>query len=165
MKKTIIISGFPGIGKTYAYNKLKWEGYDVLDSDSSNFSWLPGKINEERNTDFPKNYIEHINENIGKVDYIFVSSHKVVRDALENNGIRYVSVFPRLKYKDLYIERYINRGNTEDFIKIVESQWDNWIKEMMEITTNCTRITVEEEYLYDVIKKMDPIWRKSDIDE
>ena len=36
---------------------------------------------KERNPNFPNNYIEHIKENIGKVDYIFVSSHLVVRQA------------------------------------------------------------------------------------
>lgn len=57
-----------------------------LDSDSSNFSWVKdenGNNTKERNPEFPKNYIEHIKSNIGKVDVIFVSSHKVVREALE----------------------------------------------------------------------------------
>jgi hypothetical protein len=40
-----------------------------------------------RNPDFPNNYIKHIQDNIDKVDYIFVSSHEVVRKALNEVGI------------------------------------------------------------------------------
>ena len=36
-------------------------------------------IEKHRNPEFPDNYIQPIKENIGKVDYIFVSSHKEVR--------------------------------------------------------------------------------------
>ena len=85
---TKIISAFPACGKTYAYEKLNKKGYTILDSDSSQFSWCyeydpnSDKIEKHRNPEFPNNYIKHIKENIGKVDYIFVSSHKEVRDAM-----------------------------------------------------------------------------------
>ena len=40
MKKTKIISAFPACGKTYAFEKLSENGYEILDSDSSKFSWM-----------------------------------------------------------------------------------------------------------------------------
>ena len=55
MKKTKLVLGFPGVGKTMYYMKKKGK-VDVLDSDSSTF---PKEC-------FPSNYIEHILENIGK---------------------------------------------------------------------------------------------------
>lgn len=101
MKKTKIISAFPACGKTYAFKKLNEKGYKILDSDSSRFSWcydydptISDQIEEYRNPEFPKKYIKHIKENIGKVDYIFVSSHKEVRDALIENGIYFTLVYP-----------------------------------------------------------------------
>ena len=111
MKKTKIISAFPACGKTYAFEKLNENGYRILDSDSSKFSWMDvvdeayemknrGKKNYKeryikvRNPEFPSNYIQHIKENIGKADYIFVSSHKEVRDALIENGIYFTLVYP-----------------------------------------------------------------------
>ena len=36
---TKIISAFPACGKTYAFERLSKEGYKILDSDSSKFSW------------------------------------------------------------------------------------------------------------------------------
>ena len=89
--KTAVVSAFPACGKTYAYTHFQ-SRYSMLDSDSSEFSWVKdadGKNTKTRNPDFPMNYIKHIQENIGKVDFIFVSSHLAVRKALEEAGIRY----------------------------------------------------------------------------
>ena len=84
IKKTMVIAAFPGTGKSFCTKNEgeKFEG--ILDSDSSNYSWIKdsnGQNTTERNPDFPNNYITHIKENIGKVDIIFVSSHKEVREA------------------------------------------------------------------------------------
>lgn len=40
MKKTKIISAFHACGKTYTFEKLNENGYEILDSDSSKFSWM-----------------------------------------------------------------------------------------------------------------------------
>lgn len=150
MKQTKIISAFPACGKTYAFEKLNKEGYTVLDSDSSQFSWKQ-VIDEEyefknrgrkgykekyikvRNPDFPKNYIQHIKENIGKVDYIFVSSHKEVRDALIDNDIYFTLVYPGRKMKAEWIGRCFLRGSGERFCQLIADNWDKWIDEMEEI--------------------------------
>jgi hypothetical protein len=108
--KTKIISAFPGVGKSVYHSKYP----DItLDSDSSNFSWIKddnGNNTEERNPDFPKNYIEHIKSNIGKYKYIFVSSHKEVRNALFDNCIFFYGPFIQMKeekknlFKDIKVE-------------------------------------------------------------
>ena len=49
--RTKIISGFPGIGKSY-YHKLHPE--TTLDSDSSEFSWIINEFGDKiRNPEFP----------------------------------------------------------------------------------------------------------------
>ena len=53
-KKTLVVAGFPGIGKTFFKKNL--QNKSVLDSDSSKFSW-DGKIGGKRNPKFPANYI------------------------------------------------------------------------------------------------------------
>lgn len=131
--KTIIISAFPGTGKTYFYEKYKNSDIKVLDSDSSNFSWIKdknGNNTTKRNPDFPQNYINHIKENIGKADIIFVSSHDIVRKALYDNGIKYIVAYPDNDCKDEYLERYRNRGNTEEFINMMNKNWDKFINGM-----------------------------------
>ena len=94
----MIISAFPACGKTYAFEKMKSiKGLNTLDSDSSQFSWMyitdeeyefknRGKHDYKerkikvRNPEFPNNYIQHIKENMDNTHYLFVSSHKRLRN-------------------------------------------------------------------------------------
>lgn len=141
--KTTIISAFPACGKSKYFDDWK-KGYTytkglVLDSDSSEFSWVKdenGNNTKVRNPEFPMNYIQHIKDNIDKAEIIFVSSHKVVRDALKDNNIKYVLVYPENteKAKEEYLRRYKNRGNDEGFIQFITNNWDNFIDEMEEET-------------------------------
>lgn len=132
---TMIISAFPGCGKTYFYEnfKDKFKG-GILDSDSSEFSWIKDKDGNNtnvRNPDFPNNYIQHIKDNSGKVDIIFVSSHEVVRNTLRENNIKYILVYPDKSLKEEWIERFKNRGDNDKFINFISSNWDNFIDEMI----------------------------------
>ena len=147
----MIISAFPACGKTYAFDKMKnIKGLNVLDSDSSKFSWMyitdeeyefknRGKHDYKerkikvRNPEFPNNYIEHIKENIGKVDIIFVSSHKVVRDALSESGLRWSLVIPKKECLTSWVGRAYMRGSSDGFIKIMI---DNWLDEIEEDKMN-----------------------------
>lgn len=129
---TMIIAAFPGCGKSYTVKHEAEKFNGVIDSDSSNFSWIKdknGHNTNERNPDFPKNYIEHIKENIGKVEVIFISSHKAVRKALEKENINYILVYPNIFQKKDYIKRYTERGNNPAFIKNVQEHWEEWIED------------------------------------
>lgn len=145
MKNTKIVAGFPGTGKSFISNRE--EELIVNDSDSSNFTKLP---NGERNPEFPKNYIEHIKSHIGKVDILFVSTHKEIRDALRENGIHYTLVYPKPELKQEYLDRYEIRGSSEEFIKIMDENWDKFIKEVEEETFPEKYALGEEEYMLNV---------------
>lgn len=132
MKRTKIISAFPGTGKSYLAKLENHSLGSFYDCDSSSFSWIETKNGKERNPDFPNNYIQHIQESIGKYDYIFVSSHKQVREALLNNCIFFYLFYPRLCDKDKYIKRYTHRGNDQAFINLINDNWENWITEIMD---------------------------------
>jgi hypothetical protein len=136
---TMVISAFPGCGKSHYFRNNSDK--IVLDSDSSTFD----------KSDFPRNYIQHIKENIGKVDIIMVSSHKEVRDELVKNGIEFTLVYPESNIKEDYIQRYIDRGSPESFIKLLNNNWENWISELEE-QTGCDKIKLKKgQYLSDVI--------------
>ena len=131
--KTIIVSAFPGTGKSYFCENNQY--FNCLDSDSSQFSWLKdenGNNTKERNPNFPQNYIEHIKQKINdeEFDIIFVSSHKQVRDALISNCIEFKLVYPNIKLKNEYIERFKKRKNDDDFINFMSKNWDVFINEM-----------------------------------
>ena len=138
--ETLVVSAFPGCGKSHLFrNKGEKK---ILDSDSSKFN----------KSEFPQNYIEHIKSNIGRVDIILVSSHKEVRDALVNEGISFTLVYPIKDIKDQYIQRYIDRGNDGKFVDLLKQNWDNWTDEL-ENQRGCKKIELESgQYLSNVIE-------------
>lgn len=149
--KTRIISAFPGTGKSYFYNKNK---ETTIDSDSSNFSWIKdkdGNNTKERNPKFPQNYISHIKENIGKYEFIFVSSHKEVRDALKNNCLFFYLVYPSISRKNEYIKRYEDRNSPTSFISLISNKWDEWILECSSELYGCSNISTNSN-LSDVLE-------------
>lgn len=144
MIHTKIISGFPGIGKTTAIALHP----TALDSDSSHFSWFePGK----RHPAFPSNYMEHIKSNIGKVPYIFVSSHDVVRAALPNHEIPYTLVYPDRSLKEEYLGRYQERGSDENFLMLMNAKWDDFIDSVERETVPRKIVLQSGQYLVDVL--------------
>ena len=138
--ETLVVSAFPGCGKSHLFrNKGEKK---ILDSDSSTFD----------KSQFPQNYIEHIKSNIGEVDIILVSSHKEVRDALVNESINFTLVYPRKDMKDEYIQRYIDRGNDGKFVELLKQNWNNWTDEL-ENQEGCEKIELESgQYLSNVIE-------------
>jgi hypothetical protein len=155
-----IISAFPACGKSTYYKEWSqyseeniWRkrvngeqvynnmglpvGEKILDSDSSLFSWIydeNGNKTNERNPDFPNNYIRHIKKHMETDDIIFVSSHKVVRDALKENDIPYILIYPSINMKDEWIRRFKERGNDKSFIEFQKDHWDEFITDMMNET-------------------------------
>ena len=104
-RKTIVISGFPGIGKSTLAQNAR---LNTLDLDSGDFSWCPGKakgcqgyncppnkngvkVNRCRNPHANRNYGEAILDmyKSGAYDYIFVSTHESTRKFLHDNGIKF----------------------------------------------------------------------------
>lgn len=138
-KNTIVIAGFPGTGKSYFFNNNS--KYVVLDSDSSNFSWLEPGV---RNPDFPNNYINHIKENIGVADIIFVSTHKEVRKALRENYIIHYIVYPDVSCKGEYIDRYKQRNSNESFINMMNNNWESFITEIESESNNVYKLKHNE---------------------
>ena len=138
-KETLLLSAFPGSGKSHLFRNN--EDLEILDSDSSTFD----------KSDFPSNYIEHIKKNIGKVDIICISSHKEVRDALVENELDFTLVYPKMELKDEYIQRYKDRGNEDSFVALLEKNWETWIGELEE-QEGCKKIELDSgEFLSDKI--------------
>lgn len=112
----IIVSAFPGCGKTTMFNELNGK-IKIMDSDSSKFDKI----------DFPRNYIEHIKENIDNVDIMFISSHEDVRNALENEDIDFDLFYPSIDRKIEFLENYVKRRSNREFIMKVDANWKEWI--------------------------------------
>lgn len=149
--RTKIISAFPGCGKTYFFNQNK---EICLDSDSSNFSWSysPSGL-KERNPLFPQNYIDHIKENIGKYEYIFISSHEEVRESLLDECIFFFLVYPSYEMKEDFIQRYVERGSPQEFISLLSKNWHDWMNSIWISTAiGFKKVKMTEKYLGEQLK-------------
>lgn len=137
-KNTILISAFPGVGKSYLKEN---SSLSIKDSDSSKFD----------KSDFPANYIRHIKENMGKCDIILISSHDIVRKALVEEDLSFFLVYPDKSLKNEYIERYKQRGSDENFVKLLDEKWNEWINDMENQEGKCQKIVLSsDEYLSDI---------------
>jgi hypothetical protein len=133
-KKAVIISAFPGCGKTETTYKLK-NDYKILDLDSSNFD----------KKDFPKNYISTILENIDKYDIIFVSTHDKVRSELYKNNIEYFLFYPSLERKEEMIDLYKNRGNDGTFIDLMRNHYQHFLTSIIDDNKANVKVCLEYE--------------------
>lgn len=164
----IIIAGFPGVGKTTAAKTLNGI---VLDLDSSKFHWTTDTDNktssEEKSKnkvqcdpEWPGNYVNLIkmiyNETEGISDYkdliyICISTHSEVLERLRQDKIPFVIVRPETK--EIMIDRYKNRGNSEAFIEKIDKNWSEWMDNLgkygMPIIT-----LLEDNFLIDVLDRL-----------
>lgn len=154
MKRTVVICGFPGVGKSHLFRNPG--NYTFLDSDSFSFSWLYPEDGSDRmrHPQWPRNYIEHIESNLGEVDAIFVSTHKEVRIALQKSNIEFILVYPGLEMESEYIQRYINRGNQDAFIGLLRNFYQTWVSDLMK-QESCIHMPLGPgEYLNDVFDRI-----------
>lgn len=143
LNKSLIISAFPGVGKSFLFKESS-NDYLISDSDSSKFP----------KDEFPENYIDHIKSLIGEKDIILVSSHEEVRNALRADGIDFILVYPSLNCKGEYIKRYIERGSPNSFVTMMIENWEKFINQCKN-QLGCKKYELEpEEYLSDIIPQI-----------
>lgn len=132
MIKGLIISGFPGIGKTTAERVYR----ESIDCESTPFHYVfepscPDGV-EKENPNWVKEYVDFIEKSAkdGKYNFIFISSHLKVREELDMRMIPYIVVAPEKCLKDEYLARYVKRGDCAEFIIEVSESWDEWLEEI-----------------------------------
>ena len=54
-------------------------------------------------------------------------------EALADNGIPFILVYPSLELKEVYLGNYARRGNDEGFMKFIGQNWDNFIGNMISV--------------------------------
>jgi hypothetical protein len=139
----LVLSCFPGLGKTYAFEHFSDE-FSISDSDSSKFHYIEnGVVHHE----WPWRYLDHIEERIPNFDFVFVSTHEEVRRGLIKRGIEYLLVLPPLDAKQTFIDRYKARGSSKQFIELLSSKWNEWVSCEPEQDHPGSRVCFTSKYL------------------
>lgn len=152
-KKSIIIFGFPGVGKSYAYDHQEELQATIQDSDSSHFHWLyqgEGFDNPVLDEDgkkvvhpaWPANYAEYISltgrEQKDVPDFILVSTHKEVMEAILALEFPETWILvPARDDKEKYLELYKQRGSSPEFIQNMDKNWDAFIDSVHSCWAKC----------------------------
>ena len=133
-----VYAAFCGTGKSYLCNNFADKCIEFE-------CW------EYRKGNFPKNYIDDIKSAMGKYEYIFFSTDPVVLKQLYKEGASITLVYPRNKLKREYMERFLMRESHIDFIRAIDTYWNDWIDELKE-QNYCEHILLDSgQYLQDVV--------------
>lgn len=163
----MLIACYAGVGKsTFAMQYSE----EILDLYSMPFKWIlpeSGKGEFEamkaapyllRDPAFPDNYMAAVLEAEKDYKYVLIPTIRSVLEELhETCNVPYIICYPDPALKKEYRNRYLARGNTQDFLDIFIEQWDERIEALME-DENGVHIRLESGmFLTDVKDKIDSV--------
>lgn len=155
----LIIPAFPAMGKTYFTEHNSSYTKQILDSDSSLFSWNYSYKGEgrTRNPEFPNNYLNYIAymykslkeypameiEGLSQVSgIIFTSTHSDVLKGLNMYGLPFTSVIP--DSKSILMERLNARNDPMN--KMIDKNYDKFTNDVKTNSDNViiSNLTISE---------------------
>lgn len=159
----MIIAGFSGIGKTtFSKNHKNAIDLHVMPYKYSNLNEISDKYDDESIKAAPE-LILNINWRYEYYDklislyksqsdkIIIIPSDIQIMNWLSYDEIPFTLVFPSYELKEEYRNRYLERGNTDDFIDVFIGNWDYWLN-MFKMQKGCEKIELKtNEFLSDVI--------------
>jgi hypothetical protein len=136
--ETTVYAAFCGCGKTFICQKTDIKAVEVE-------YW------KYKESGLQKEYIEDVKKHIGKVDYIFIATDPEGLRLLNKEGINITLVYPRNDLRNEYLDRYIERDSSYDFIGTFMKHWHLWIDELKE-QDYCNHIVLDSgQYLKDIL--------------
>ena len=135
---TTLYAAFCGTGKTYICEKTNIKSIEIE-------YW------KYKDKGLQKEYLKYIKDQIEKVDYIFISTDPDGLKLLNKEGYDITLVYPENELRNEYLDRYIKRDSSYDFIGTFMKHWHIWINELKE-QKYCKHIVLKSgEYISDII--------------
>ena len=100
--------------------------------------------------DWPWNYVEAIKVALKEYETILIPSDTGVLKMLETEGLTYILCYPDRDEKDEYEQRFIARGNSENFLSIFIGGWDRFMDALEKDTYGKHIVLRERQYLSDI---------------
>jgi len=154
----MVVAAFSGVGKTtfanhhpdiavdmvcmpYKYFLDPEAHYDESSKADPNFEWNP---------EWPFNYFEAIRKQPPNKIILIPSDWRVLH-LLEKESIPYYLCYPVKRARKIYRERYIKRGNSQEFLEIFIGGWKTFMDTLREDTYGRHIILRPDQYLSDVL--------------
>ena len=160
----MIIAAYSGAGKTTFAARFENA------ADAVNMPWhriLPPKESEDGEREkgradvltdplYPENYIVNILRSEREYDYVLIPTDmEVVRRLREEYGRKVVLCYPADELKEEYRERFVSRGNSEEFLDLFIGDWDVFLGPVREYKDAVHIVMGAGEYLTDLKDRLD----------
>ena len=140
MDKTIVCAAFCGTGKSYL-SKTYPKAVAELEC------WY------YREGNFPQNYVEAVKNQLGKSEFLFISTDPVILKQLRKENIEFILAYPDNSLKEEYMQRFCNRNDAYDFIGVMYKHWDEWLNKPKKQKCSKRIVLKRGEFLENVISK------------
>jgi len=135
---TILCAAFCGTGKTHICEKTNINAIEIE-------YW------KYKDKGLEKEYVEDIKNHLGKVEYIFIATDPEGLKLLHNEGLNITLIYPKNELRNEYLDRYLDRDSSHDFIGVFMKYWNPWINQLKE-QDYCKHIVLDKgQYLLDVL--------------
>lgn len=163
----MVIAAYAGCGKTYFAEHI----YDAIDLVSIPYKYqLPdGMISDteaeqakacldyELRAEWPGNYAKAVRNYYHRYKYVIIPPVQRVLSELQRVDIPYILCFPEDDAREEYLQRYLNRGNTEEFINIFIGCWERFMQYNISDNYGDKIIMPKGTYLTDYIGEIEKI--------
>ena len=159
--KARVICVFSGLGKTTVGSKynnvcdLQSSKYrcDYSNIKKEDYERMKCEVSRKVNPDWPDNYKKALLNAIKKYDIVLVPSNEDIRKILTENEIEFLFVLPSYDSRDSLLQRYRERGNSEELINQVMNYFDNWSRNPEDYDYPIT-ILDKDKYLEDLLLEL-----------
>ena len=158
-----IIAGFAGVGKsTYCRKNPNAVDLEVMPYKYINYHEIAASaagedskahadliLRENWQSGYYEALLDAYHNNPDKV-YVIPSESRIL-GWLEQDQIPFLLVHPAKDMKDAYRERYLARGNSQDFLNVFIGHWDAWMYNVRQCGGVHLELTSENAYLSDLL--------------
>lgn len=116
-----VVAAFCGTGKSFLCNKYP-DTYKEVEC------W---EYRDKQGEQFPNNYVREVVGLLEQGEYIvFTSTDPKILRALHKEGIEIELVYPYKNLRNEYLDRFIERESSYEFIGVLMRNWNAWITEL-----------------------------------
>ena len=154
----MIVAAFAGTGKSYFASLHPDIAVDfvcmpykyILDPEAHCDESSKAALDLDWNPEWPFNYVKAILK-CPSNKIILIPSDRRVLHLLEKENVPYFLCYPVKRAKKVYRERYIKRGNSQEFLSIFIGEWEAFMQGLLEDTYGGHIILRPKQYLSDVL--------------